>query len=508
MRWRRWVQPAFLISLVAIAARLVPGPRVIDDAYITFRYARNLLAGNGLVFNPGEAVFGTTTPLYSLLMAAVGALSGGPGAPFPTIALLGNALADGLTCGLLILIGDTLAHRRAGIAAALVWAIAPMSVTFAIGGMETSLFIALATGTFYLYLTDRPVAASLCAGFSLITRPDALLFILPLAFELLRRHWAAKRTSVGRGSMWLRELVAFGLPVSAWGTCATVLYGNPLPHSIAAKVQAYELPSEAGLVRLMQHYATPFLGHLTFGIPWIGIGLFLYPVLFGLGALMVIRERHDAWAVMVYPWIYFAAFAIANPLIFRWYLVPPLPVYFLGIFLGVDRLTRDIRLRLMAPLIIAGALVLTLHGWVLRPDHGPSRPAPAMAYIQLETLYEQVARELLPRIAPGDTLAAGDIGALGYYTNARILDTIGLISPISLNYYPIPEDDYVINYAIPARLIDEQRPEWLVMLEVYGRNTLLKDPQFLASYHLTDEIPTDIYGSKAMLVFRRGAPNE
>jgi arabinofuranosyltransferase len=508
VRWRRWIQPAFLISLLAIAARLVPGPRVIDDAYITFRYARNLLAGNGLVFNPGEAVFGTTTPLYTLLMATIGAFGGGANAAFPTIALVVNALADGLTCWLLILLGDALGHRRAGIAAALVWAVAPMSVTFAIGGMETSIFIALATGTFYLYLTDRPVAAALCAGLSLVTRPDALLFILPLAVDRFRRGGPMVRTDGGRTRGWLGEVIAFGAPVVAWGVAGTILYGNPLPHSIAAKVQAYLLPPEAALVRLLQHYATPFLGHLTLGIPWIGVGLFLYPILFVLGAVMVVRERRRAWAVMVYPWVYFAVFAAANPLIFRWYLVPPLPVYFLGIFLGVDRLTREIRFRPAAPMVIAAALVLTLRGWTLRPDHGPSRPAPAMAYIQLESLYERVAEELLPRLAPGDTLAAGDIGALGYYTNAHILDTIGLISPVSLGYYPIPEEEYVINYAIPARLIDEQQPEWVVILEVYGRNTLLKDPRFLASYRLTDEIPTDIYGSKAMLVFQRESQDD
>jgi arabinofuranosyltransferase len=482
---------------------------VIDDAYITFRYARNLLAGNGLVFNPGEAVFGTTTPLYTLLMAGLGRLSGGSAAPFPTVALVTNALADALTCALLILIGDALSHRRAGIGAALVWAIAPMSVTFAIGGMETSVFIALATGTFYLYLTDRPVAACFCAGLSLTTRPDALLFILPVGIGLvLHRGRRSSAEADGRASMWLRCGMAFGLPVMAWAIAGTIMYGNPLPHSIAAKVQAYQLPSDSALIRLMQHYATPFLGNLTFGIPWIGVGLLLYPILFGLGALMVIRERPRAWVLIVYPWIYFAAFAVANPLIFRWYLVPPLPMYFLGIFLGVDRLTRDLRFRPLAPAMIAIAFMLTLRGWVLKPDHGPERPAPTMAYIQLELLYQRVADELLPQLSPGETLAAGDIGALGYYTDARILDTIGLISPISLRYYPIPKNEYVINYAIPASLIDDQRPEWLVMLEVYGRNTLLRDPQFLASYRLMDEIPTDIYGSKAMLVFHRESSDE
>ena len=508
MRWRRWIQPAFLICLLAIAARLIPGPRVIDDAFITFRYARNLLAGNGLVYNPGEAVLGTTTPLYALLMALAGAVSGGTRAPFPTLALAINTAADAATCALLILIATSLGHRRAGVAAALVWAIAPMSVTFAIGGMETSLFVALTTGTLYLYLTDRLVAASLCAGLSLVTRPDALLFIGPLAIDRALR--GLKRRSPGHAAtpVSVRELGAFIAPVAAWGVAGAFIYGSPLPHSIQAKVLAYHLPAEAALVRLMQHYATPFLDHLTFGTLWIGIGLILYPVLFGLGVLMVIRDRRAIWPALIYPWVYFLAFAIADPLIFRWYLTPPLPMYFLGIFLGVERLGRDLRAGFLPPLLISVAVALTLRGWILRPDHGPTRPAPDMAYIQLELLYEKVAQELGPQLAPGEVLAAGDIGALGYYTDARILDTIGLITPIALDYYPLPPEDYAINYAIPSRLIEDQAPDWLVMLEVYGRNTLLQDPSFARRYSLAEEIPTDIYGSRAMLVFHRNTPNE
>ena len=63
MRSRRHLWIAILIMLAALGARFLAGPRTIDDAYITFRYARNLLAGNGLVYNPGEWVLGTTTPV-------------------------------------------------------------------------------------------------------------------------------------------------------------------------------------------------------------------------------------------------------------------------------------------------------------------------------------------------------------------------------------------------------------------------------------------------------------
>ena len=56
---------ALLLIALAIFARLLPGARTIDDAFITFRYAQNLLSGQGLVFNPREQVLGTTTPLFA-----------------------------------------------------------------------------------------------------------------------------------------------------------------------------------------------------------------------------------------------------------------------------------------------------------------------------------------------------------------------------------------------------------------------------------------------------------
>ena len=40
-----------------------------EDAYITFRYAANLVSGAGLVFNPGHRVMGFTSTLWTLWIA-------------------------------------------------------------------------------------------------------------------------------------------------------------------------------------------------------------------------------------------------------------------------------------------------------------------------------------------------------------------------------------------------------------------------------------------------------
>jgi len=494
--------PALWIGLLAVGMRLLPGPRIIDDAYITFRYAQNLLAGDGLVYNPGEAVLGTTTPAFALLLAGVSALPGIAGVTLPQSAVVLNALLDGLNCALLVLLGRRLSWGLAGVLAALAWAVAPWSVTFAIGGMETSLFVACMLATFYLHSLEQPAGAALVGALSLLTRPDALLFLMPLATERVRRslpqgHWNPEPLPIRR-----KELVAAALPLTLWALFGWASYGSPLPQTIAAKAVAYQLASEEAFVRLLQHFGTPFMEHLAFGTAWLWVGLVLYPALYLLGAASALRRILGAWPMFAYPAIFFLAYAVANPLLFRWYLAPPLPMYLLGIFIGLERLAGDLKHPRLAYALAAPALLLMLNGWTMTSGHGPRRPAPRMAYIALEEIYQQVAGSLKPQIAEGEVLAAGDIGTLGYFTSAHMLDTVGLITPASSSYYPLPSEAYVINYAIPSELILDLRPTWLVILEVYGRNTLLQDPDFWAAYEQVDEIPTDIYGSQGMLIFR------
>ena len=59
---------ALIVAAVA-ASRFVD--YAYDDAYITYRYARNLATGHGFVYNLGDLYLGTTTPLYTLLLAAL-----------------------------------------------------------------------------------------------------------------------------------------------------------------------------------------------------------------------------------------------------------------------------------------------------------------------------------------------------------------------------------------------------------------------------------------------------
>jgi 4-amino-4-deoxy-L-arabinose transferase-like glycosyltransferase len=503
LNWRN-ILPILMI-LLAIAARLIPGARTIDDSFITFRYARNILEGHGFVYNPGAQVLGTTTPLYTFCMVLLGAVSGGAQAPFPQLALGLNALADVFTCLLLWQIGKRLANERVGLAAGFTWALAPHSVTFAIGGLETSLYVLLLTAAATFYMLEKRAGAALCASLAFTTRPDALILIGPFVIDRLVRAFHPRL----KEKLGWQEVLALVLPTALWSGFAWFYFGSPVPQSVQAKLLVYHLNPADSFIRLIQHYATPFQLHqiLPAGIA-IAIGIILYPFLYIIGARHVweIEKRLLVW--VLYPWLYLAVFALSNPLIFRWYLTPPLPAYFFVLLFGLDHMASAIAARKPAAQKWLPALFLTLSvlvplsAWTLRPDHGPSRPAPVMAYIELEELYHRAARLVRPELQPGDVIAAGDVGVLGYDTGAHILDTVGLNSPESLAYYPIPLEQYVINYAIPTALILEEAPDWIIVQEVYGRNTFLSNPAFNEIYTQFAVLPNEIYGSQGMVIYR------
>jgi hypothetical protein len=515
MSRRSWAVLVALIVILALAARLIPGPRTIDDAYITFRYARNLLAGNGFVFNPGERVLGTTTPLFTLVLSAAALPFGGSAAPFPVIALIAATLFDIGACVTLAYLGRAFGRPAAGLATALAWAIAPTSVTFAVGGLETSLFVFLIALAFLAHVRERALLTGVLCGLAALTRPDALI---PVALIALDCIWRALRSSRDR---WL-PLVRFAVPLAAlalaWAAFAWSYFGALIPQSMLAKGAAYRLPEAAAFIRLLQAFGTPFMENELFGTWWIAPGLVCCIALSMLAISRLARRVPGAWPALVFPWAFLIIFSAANPLIFRWYLAEPLPFYMLSILIGVGEFSQDVAhsnmlhgRALPKPLaarvgwaVVAVWVVVVLGaGWVLHPTNGADRPAPEMAIVRLEEAYTEVARRLAPEVNRSTVVAAGDVGALGYFLDAHILDLVGLNSKEVTQYFPLPAAMYVINYAVPPGAIFAAMPDYVILLEVYGRNGLLKESRFAQAYDLVDRIDTDMYGSDGLLVFRR-----
>ncbi len=502
-----------LIALLTIAARLVPGPRTIDDAFITFRYSRNIVEGHGFVYNPGMQTLGTTTPLFTLLMAGTGWLTGS--ANYPWFALIASAAADAASAVLLALLVRRLAgHAVPGAIVGVLWAVSPASVTFAVGGMETSVAILWMVAAAYAYMASRTGWMAFFAALGVLTRVDALIWVGPLFAHQLIAAW---RAGAGRGRKWLpwRSWAIFLATIAPWYLFSAAYFGTLLSRSLSAKRVAYVVDDLQALVRLLQHIATPFFEQETLGVPGIVIGIVLYPALAAAGTLYAVKRQPRLLPFLLYPWLYVAVFSAMNPLIFRWYLAPLLPLYFVAIVLGVwgvagavAEATRRPRLGLSVTGVL-GALfmLLSLNAWVLRPDHGRARPAPAMAWHKIELNYRRMAETLRRDFSISETtvVAAGDIGAVGYFSRAHILDTVGLVTPEMIAYYPLDESLLAegANYAVPPAIIMDHLPDYIVLMESFVRNGLARDPAFAQLYSQVRFFATDYYGTGMILYQRR-----
>ena len=117
-----------------------------DDAFISFRYARNMVDGHGLVFNAGEYVEGYTNFAWTLLMAAGMGLGVEPEKLSMGLGLLSYALLI-----LLLLYASRRMSIDSGLAisglplAALAWAEHEHARLFATSGLETMAFVLLVT---------------------------------------------------------------------------------------------------------------------------------------------------------------------------------------------------------------------------------------------------------------------------------------------------------------------------------------------------------------------------
>ncbi|MEZ5289938.1 MAG: hypothetical protein R2745_02555 [Vicinamibacterales bacterium] len=223
------------LALVALPLLLLAFTRVgvVDDAYISFRYARNLVTGRGYAFNPGDPVEGATNLLWTLMMAVP----------------IGLGLPEDLTAAALGLAFGLLAAAQA-------WQLAR-----ALGAGEWAAFLGLATlglcpdfwltttnglaGGLYAALLTRtllatvagaaPAAIGVWATLLFATRPDAVGLLPLLGIYLAAVPAQGSRTGPGPAE----RLMAFAAVCAAGiGTLTLwryVYFGAALPNSVAAK---------------------------------------------------------------------------------------------------------------------------------------------------------------------------------------------------------------------------------------------------------------------------------
>ena len=208
---------------------------LIDDAFISFRYARNLVAGHGLVFNPGERVEGYSNLLWTLLMAGGMVVGVPPEVLSRLIALAASLAVLAFTwCLVRNLLQDNRASTWLSLLPVLLLASNRSFAAWTGGGLETRFFTMLVVAGLYLSF-DRdqrrtPGWLALTLALIVLTRVDGIMYAGILAAGAWFR---AAGASYPRRVL---PLTAVASAFAAQTTLRLLYYGDFLPNTYYVKV--------------------------------------------------------------------------------------------------------------------------------------------------------------------------------------------------------------------------------------------------------------------------------
>lgn len=230
--------------------------QTVDDPYITFRYAANLIAGHGAVFNVGDRVEGYTSPLHMLLAASLLVLA-------PSVDILFKAKCASLFFAFVMLVQTGTLARRTGLnawGAVLAQTLVALNINFAImavNALETTLYGSLLLAGVLVFQREcrrgRGVLSALVLFVATLARPEAPLVVAALL--LVRLGWMRRRRLPLRFA--LTWLLAFLAPCAAFELVRWGYYGQLLPNTYFAKSQPLHTSLLQGLLYFFLRAISP-----------------------------------------------------------------------------------------------------------------------------------------------------------------------------------------------------------------------------------------------------------
>lgn len=450
-------KPALLLLLVIAAAALLNTLSLwtitVDDSYISLRYARSLLSGEGLTYNPGERVEGFSNPTWVALLALTLPLS----ASLEGSKVLGVLSLLATVIGCVGLAWDLVAPKTRAAEVALVagagfLAVSLPMVFWPVTGMETSFYAAMIVLTAWRVLAESrspelPPLSAVLAGITAITRPEAPLVVAGL---LLGRVLAGRSDRIGT----MRWLAIFAVPTVGYLCFRLLYYGYPLANTYYQK-----------------GHADTFSAFLDYIRPWLS-GEAPMAVLGALGLLVLLRKHFsESWPLLLAGagHLFFLVYVSRDWMPNQRFVVPFIPL----LVVGVSALAASLAGRMSGrpawlPAIAVLALV-GLQGYRTLPiqradmDGNAVELTPRDPWMRLpEALdhtwkgHSEVPIWLMERAAPGASVAYTDIGMTGWVTDLVIVDLAGLTDAVTSG--ATGQD-----WPGRAAYIGERAPDWIIL---------------------------------------------
>lgn len=398
MRTRAVLTYLVIVCMILIAASR---DRAYDDPFITYRYAQNVRAGLGFVYNPGQRVLSTTTPLYTLVLASLGLV-------WSDLPALSNVIGIvSLTvCGLFVYrLGLALGNARAGAIGALLFPLSPLMVSTI--GAETCFYTMLVVGALGLQSEQKYGGAMVVAALATLTRSDGVLVAGVLLLDYIFRH---------RRLPWSVALV-YCFAIAPWYLFSWVYFGSPFPVTLLAKQQQ-------GQMAISQSFAAGFRDLLVSRLQsrWNLPGALLF-----LLGWYTISTKASRW-LLILAWgcTYFVGYLLLGVSRYFWYYAPLVPVGVVGVGMGVSwlwtwcgRRSPAVARVLLRAALVAAVMLPQVRATVLASSYRDPRAS----------IYRDVGTWLAVNTPPDALVGTLEVGIIGYYAGRQMVDFAGLIQP-------------------------------------------------------------------------------
>jgi hypothetical protein len=389
---------------------------ISDDGYITLTYAKNLARGNGFIYNHPPATLGTTTPLFTFLVASLALVL-----PFFTVAqvaILASTAAWIGTGWMLYVLTRKLAIAPIPAAVAAIIPLLTAQGWVMSLGMEMWPFQLLLVASICLAINHKPFWAGLCVWALTLTRGEGAL----LGVILFGVLWSTERRSL------TRFVPGLAIPAVGWVMYSVSTFGVVVPNTLAAK--QLQASSPLSFLNAMMTDLLPGLldRYSVFGTWWLSPCI----VLVGLGLQYAIRHKKPMGLFALWGVTYLAAYSLINPSPYPWYRLHVVFVIQVLVGCGLAWLVElvenspGLHKRVLCGLGVLAVGALFLH--------------PGLRFTILEAsqhrgdfrakTYREVSAWLREHTDPTESVAFAEIGYLGYFTDNRIIDLVGLIDPL------------------------------------------------------------------------------
>jgi|GEM_PF-797592 len=472
---------------------------VWEDYYITYRSSRNLVEGNGLVYNIGERVHTFTSPLGVLLPAASLWLTGGEsdqaalwGFRMLSIAALAGAAV------LLVLIGQSWKWGPVALAVATFGlALDAKTVDFTINGMETGIYVLFLVYALWAHLKGAAHWWHLGLAWAglMWTRPDGFVPMLAMAAGVLAFGSGAEREPRWVSLLaWLKAGALTTLLYLPWFLGAWWYYRTPVPHTITAKGGMSPPLTPGGVV--LDLVTLPFaafgvdnslgrtflpayadMGGWGEVLPTVGAA-----IAGGVGLLWLWPRLSAGTRLASFVFLGLHAYLTVFPYYpFPWYLPASVPFALLAMGGLVNDMERwrsfqesASRWVTLAPvvLLLAGSASITLR---------TARQLRAQQQLIETEGRREIGSYLRNESEAGDTVFLEPLGYIGYFSGLRTFDFPGMSSPEMVAARTEVGRD-------GRRLIGYLRPDWLVLRPYQYERLEAQSPWRLSdSYELVRE---------------------